>query len=54
MKVKAVKRYFDKELSKYMEAGEEFEVKKERADVLCRANVVTVKEHGKEEPKIDK
>lgn len=39
MKVKAIKNYFDKQLKKDVEAGKEFEVSEERANILVSAGV---------------
>ena len=39
MKVKCIKNYFDKQLKKDVEAGKEFEVSEERANILVSAGV---------------
>lgn len=42
MKVKATKNYFDKQLKKDIQAGTEFEVSEERANVLVGAKVCEI------------
>ena len=52
MKIKAILNYFDKELQKSIVAGEEYEVSKERGEVIISNGYAEeVKEKKEEEPK---
>lgn len=44
MKVKVLKKYFDKKLDAYQEKGKEFEVDEVRAKVLVEAGVAQIME----------
>lgn len=55
MKIKAILNYFDKELQKSIVAGEEYEVSKERGEVIISNGYAEeVKKEEKKEEKVEK
>lgn len=54
VKVKVLKKYFDKALDKFQKKGTVFEVDEERADVLEKAGVAEIVKEKSEQKEVDK
>lgn len=54
VKVKVLKKYFDKELDKFQKKGTVFEADEERADVLEKAGVAKIVKEKFEQKEADK